>query len=329
MASNRIPDLPANTTLQGLSVLVTGSNQGLGYHAALLSLQLGASPVYLAVRNLKKGHEARTAMLADPVVRKKNSKAIVKVYELDMARWDSVKSFAEKFIGDRHAAGEGLDIAMLNAGLYHMRFELAPTGNELTVQVNHLSTALLSLLLLSILEASTIPKHTARLMIVSSGQHRQASSTLTECPSDDNYLTSLNDVKNFASMTRYGLSKMLVIFFLRVLATKVSSDRVIINNVCPGLIRTNLARELPVFLRPVLYLLFLGQANPVERGAACYIHGVTCVGKESHGLWYRRMVLTPYGDFLLSDEGKKMQDKIWTETLQQLEQVVPGVSSNI
>ncbi|KZO93402.1 NAD(P)-binding protein [Calocera viscosa TUFC12733] len=325
-----IPDLPKNTTLESRSVLITGSNVGLGYSAALLSLQLGASPVYLAVRTLPKGDKAREALLADPVVKEKNPNAVVKVYQLDMSTWDGVTSFASKFIADRKAAGESLDVAMLNAGIMNTAYEVAPTGNEAVIQVNHLSTALLSLLLLPLLESSTIPEHTARLMIVSSGAHAEVKS-LKACPPDDyNYLASLNDKKTFtATRDRYGLSKLLIIFFLRELSTRVSSDKVIINNVCPGLIRTEINRGMPSYDRPALEARYAASANPVEKGAACYVHAVAAVGKESHGLWYRRMELTPYADIVTNGEGEKLQPRIWNETMEALDKVVPGIGSDI
>jgi len=322
-----IPALPPNTTLEGRSVLITGANSGLGYAAALLSLQLGASPVYIAVRTMAKGNETRNKLLADRVLKKKNPYAVVKAYELEMSTWEGVTSFASKFVADRQAAGEGLDIGMLNAGMSTF-FELAPTGNEVTVQVNLLSTALLSLLLLPLLKSSTTPEHTARLMIVSSGQHRHTS--LDKYPPDDiNYLASLNDQKTFAIMDRYGLSKLLIIFFLRELSQKVSRDEVIITNVCPGMIKTNLSRDVPWWARPILSVIAMREANPVEKGAACYIHAVACVGKESHGLWYRRMVPTPYGEFVSSSDGEKTPKRIWNETMQVLEKVVPGVGANV
>ncbi|KZT58640.1 NAD(P)-binding protein [Calocera cornea HHB12733] len=324
-----IPDLPPNTTLAGRSVLITGSNVGLGYASALLALQLGASPVYLAVRTVSKGEVARESLLADPVVRKKNPEAVVKVYALDMATWDGVTSFASKFIADRKAAGEGLDVAILNAGIINMSYELAPTGNEAVLQVNHLSTALLALLLLPLLESSTNPQHTARLMIVSSGMHLKAS--LKACPPDNiNYLASLNDKKTFGlGPDRYSLSKLLIIFFLRELCKRVSSDKVIINNVCPGMIKTDLNRNTPWYLTPVVWALQAVSSNPIEKGADEYIDAVTNVGKESHGLWYQYMKLTPYSKFVTGPEGERTQTRIWNETMQVLEKVVPGVGANI
>jgi len=323
-----IPDLPPNTTLEGRSVLITGANVGLGYHAALQALQLGASPLYIAVRTTAKGKTTRESLLADPVVKKKNPNAVVSVYELEMSTWEGVTSFASKFIADRKAAGEKLDAAILNAGLLNLNFELAPTGNEAVLQVNHFSTVLLSLLLLPLLESSTTAEHTARLTIISSGSHKVVKS-LTQCPPDNiNYLASLNDKKTYGAADRYGLSKLVLMSYLRELCQRVDSDKVIINNVCPGMIKTNLMRQAPWYALPYVWWL-LRTANPVERGAACYIDGIANRGKESHGLWYQCMKPASYSDLLTSPEGEKLQKRIWNETMQVLEKADPGVGRNL
>jgi len=323
-----IPDLPLNTTLKGRSVLITGSNVGLGYHASLLALQLGASPLYITARTAEKGNKTRQSLLADPVVMQRNPDAIVKPYELEMSTWEGVKSFASKFIADRKTAGEGLDIVILNAGMVNLDFELAPTGNEAVLQVNTLSSALLSLLLLPLLESSTTPEHTARLTIISSTSHTLVTDPKQCPPSNINYLASLNDKKTFNASAQYGLSKLLLIFFLRELSTKVIRDKVIINNVCPDWIKTDLIRKAPWYMSPYVWWLHRN-ANPIEKGAACYIDAVANVGKESHGLWYQRMKLTPYAPLVTSQEGEKLQKRIWDETMEVLEKAVPGVSANV
>ncbi|KZT58638.1 NAD(P)-binding protein [Calocera cornea HHB12733] len=322
-----IPPLPANTSLKGLSFLITGATAGLGYSTALLALQLGASPVYITARNAAKGTKTLESLLADPVVKAKNPNAKVEIYDLDMARWESVLAFGDKFVKDREAKGERLDIAVLNAGIAGVTWEQAPTGNEMMVQVNHLSTALLSLLLLPLLEKSTTPEHTARLTIVSSGMHLQRWGKLKQCPpANVNYLQTLNDKSRFDGLQRYGVSKMLVIFFVRYLAARISPDKVIVNNVCPGVVKTSINDRMPLWTWPILWMMGRGSNTP-ENGARAYIYGAAVVGKESQGQWYSCSKLRAYSDFVLSKEGEKMQEKEWKETMEVLEKVRPGVSN--
>ncbi|EJT97348.1 NADP-binding protein [Dacryopinax primogenitus] len=323
-----IPPLSLDTTLQGRSVLVTGANVGLGFSAALLALQLGASPVYITCRSAEKGNKARDELVADPLVKEKNPHAIVKAYELEMLTWDGVTSFAKKFLDDREVAGEGLDVAILNAAIVNLKYEVAPTGNEMVLQVNYLSTALLSLFLLPLLKKSTTAEHTARLTFITSG--RQLFTPLKHCPPEDvNYLASLNAKNTFGVLDRYGLSKLLVVLFLRHICDNISSDKIIINNVCPGIIQTRLERKLPWIIAPIVGLFKTTVGNTVEKGAECYIAAVASVGPESHGLWYQLMRLKPYSDVVTGPEGKKIQERIWRETVELFQKVSPGADTNI
>lgn len=84
-----------------------------------------------------------------------------------MDSYDSVVAF-----GKRVQELERLDIVLLNAGVKKHWERNAATGHEITSQVNHLSTALLSLLLLPPLKA-TAAKYgkPSRLTIISLEMH--------------------------------------------------------------------------------------------------------------------------------------------------------------
>ena len=54
---------PPTASFQGKTVIVTGSNTGLGYEAALEIARLGVEKLILAVRTFSKGNEARRLIL--------------------------------------------------------------------------------------------------------------------------------------------------------------------------------------------------------------------------------------------------------------------------
>ena len=71
---------------------------------------------------------------------------------MDMASYDSVVAFAERAKGL-----ERLDIVVLNAGVMKVSYDIVESsGHEETIQVNFLSTVLLTALLLPILKAQTL-----------------------------------------------------------------------------------------------------------------------------------------------------------------------------
>lgn len=123
---------------------------------------LNVARVIMDVRTLSKGEEAKADLL------KSNPSCNVEVWELDMDSFDSVMAF-----GKRAQGLDRLDIALLNAGVKKPEYtQNKLAGHETTIQVNHLATALLSLLLLPPLRASAAKYgNPSRMTITSSEVH--------------------------------------------------------------------------------------------------------------------------------------------------------------
>jgi NAD(P)-dependent dehydrogenase (short-subunit alcohol dehydrogenase family) len=90
---------------------------------------------------------ARTELL------KAHSGDTADIWPLDLDSYASITAFAE-----RCKTLPWIDFAILNAGIMKAAFELnSQTHNEVVVQVNWLSTGLLAIMLLPILEVSGAP----------------------------------------------------------------------------------------------------------------------------------------------------------------------------
>lgn len=76
----------------GKTIIITGSNTGLGKEAAKHYARMGASRLILAVRNLDKGHSA----LQDIQASVTRTKSDIQVWPLDMANYASVQKFAAR-----------------------------------------------------------------------------------------------------------------------------------------------------------------------------------------------------------------------------------------
>jgi NAD(P)-dependent dehydrogenase (short-subunit alcohol dehydrogenase family) len=147
---------------KGQTIIVTGSNCGLGFEAARHFARLKASRVILACRNVQKGEAAKAEI-------EKSTKAenVVEVWQVDLASYDSVKSFCA-----RAQTLQRLDVVIENAGIATPKFELCE-GNESTITVNVISTFLMALLLLPKLrETAEKFNVTPRLTITSSDAHQ-------------------------------------------------------------------------------------------------------------------------------------------------------------
>jgi len=145
--------------LSGKTVIVTGSNTGLGFETALDLYQKGAK-VYVACRDKGKGLDAIDRM-----------KAITDggelIYsQLDLANLRSVKEFADTII----ATENRLDILVNNAGVMIPPPSKSEDGFELQFGVNFIGHFALTGRLFNLLESTK----GSRVVTVSSIAHRGA-----------------------------------------------------------------------------------------------------------------------------------------------------------
>lgn len=133
-----VPPLP-KTRCEGKTVIVTGSNVGLGLEAARHFARLGAARIILAVRSIEKGEAAKKSI--DESLHLPLSHVLV--WALDLSSYDSVKQFAARV--DREL--DRVDVVCENAGIATSTFRFAE-DDESTITTNVISTFLLAFLLL-------------------------------------------------------------------------------------------------------------------------------------------------------------------------------------
>jgi retinol dehydrogenase 12 len=142
-----IAKLPYPTKLfTNQTIIVTGSNVGMGLEAARHFVRLDAAKVILAVRNLEKGEVAKSSIIES----EKKPGHVVEVWELDLASYASIIAFAKRALSLPR-----LDAVVSNAGIYMYSFEMAE-DNESTITVNNISTFLLAILLLPKLRETSV-----------------------------------------------------------------------------------------------------------------------------------------------------------------------------
>ena len=132
----RVPE--PTSDFSGQTIVVTGSNTGLGREAARIIVRLGASKVILAVRSLEKGNAAAADILKSLPA----SKAEIDVWALDLADHASIKAFA-----DKANTLPRLDAVIQNAAVYSHRFE-SIGDDERHVAINVVGATLVGLQLL-------------------------------------------------------------------------------------------------------------------------------------------------------------------------------------
>lgn len=322
------PKAPSSTNLDGSVGIVTGANTGLGYQASVQLLSLGLSHLILAVRNSSKGEAARKSLLSTLPASAKPP--VVEVWELDLADYESIVSFVERLKQSKLT----VDFAILNAGVANFNYATNPTtSHEDSIQINWLSNALLTLLLLPKLDrqAHGNPNH-PRPTISIVGSETAAWAKFKEAKvsakSGISLRQALDDPNNFDMGDRYYTSKLLQqLFFLDLVNNRRSnanrSSGAILNIVNPGFCYGS---DLHRFAEGT-FAIFLGSLKRVigrstSVGARTLVHGAVLAGPSSNGKYLSDCRPAAFAGFENRDGGRETQRKVWDETVAELKEVV-------
>ncbi|OTB09411.1 hypothetical protein M426DRAFT_315969 [Hypoxylon sp. CI-4A] len=302
--------IPEGTTLSGQIAIVTGSNSGLGFESARQLLQLGLAHLIVAVRSQVRGDAAAEKL------RKEFPNSKVSVWLLDMESYDSITSFAK-----RCETLPRLDIVLLNAGLRNDTFKLVePAHHEKTLQVNCISTILLTILLLPVLKSKKSSSPNAqppRLSVVTSDTSYWAPPLEAAAP----IFPQFDSPKDYEPMRAYSRSKFVQLFFISRLAEEVSADDLILNASNPGLCNNTEfgANANMSFIGGWIFWAFINIfGRTVETGASTMVDAVVTKGKESHGSYVSDWIIQPYPKVWYTNDGKAIRERIWEETLEEL-----------
>ena len=279
------PPADPTTSFAGKTVLITGSNTGLGLEAARKFLALSAPQIILAVRSPSKGRHAAQSLEAGFPNLKKGT---ISVLPLDMNSYASIVAFVERV----NSEFDRLDVVVLNAGLVNRTYRESPEGWEETLQVNTVSTALLALLLLPKLRAAKKdPLDLAHLVIVSSGNHARVKRSMLPSSSQNvlEVCSSYPDIYN--GRRQYNVSKLFVMYVFRALTTLATSQggepQVIVTACCPGLCASDLARQYDAWYERAFAWLFLAVFARSQKEGSRTLVSAAALRVEGHGGYWK------------------------------------------
>lgn len=201
--SRKHPPKDFQVSFAGKIVLVTGANTGLGFEAATKYVALGADKLILAVRSAAKGEEAKKRILER--TGRRSGQVDIAILTVDLTDFASVQGFVRNL---RHET-QHLDVALLNAGLANPKFEQSPTGWEMAVQVNVLSTALMAVLLLPLLRTTAAARgNEVHLTFVNSHGHNMVQRDWCES-AGGSLLKAANEKEKWDVARSYSMVKLL------------------------------------------------------------------------------------------------------------------------
>lgn len=242
--------------------VVTGANRGLGAAIAEDLARRGAE-VILAGRS--------AATLTRARIRDAGGRA--RCEHVDLADLRSIHALVDRL------AGAPIDALVLNAGVVPIRSRATRQGFEIQNGVNYLANVALTdgLLAEGCLTAG------ARVVAVSSESHRSAERIELDA------LGVADEYGVGGAMPRYSYSKLLLTAWAGHMARELEPRGVAVHSMCPGPVRTGIAREAPklgqLVLAPIMRAFFA--APEVGAGPVVYLAcGRELEGKT--GLYYHR-----------------------------------------
>ena len=242
----KVAPVPPGVRLDGRTCLVTGANSGLGKAIAIRLATRGAH-VIMACRSgiPEAGQDVRAASGSDKV----------EMIEVDLSDFDSMTAFCDQ-LRDRNVT---LDVAVFNAGVVPVTSRQSKHGLELMFAVNFLAKFVL---LNRLLHDGVIPNavfgHNSRaedpprVIFVSSETHRSS------IPIDFDTFGEPVEYGVSDGVKYYGLSKLHLTTYFQELSRRLNpggngdNPDVCVHALCPGAINSNMAREAPTWLKPIL-----------------------------------------------------------------------------
>jgi len=228
--------------MHGRSVLITGASSGIGRATAVALARQGAR-LFLAGRSEERHR--------DVLAQARAAGAEVSYLELDLGRLGSVRACGEGFL----ALDQPLHVLLNNAGLAGSR-GLTADGFERTFGVNHLGHFLLTELLLERLRSSA----PSRIVNVASKAHYD--------PRKIDWSALRKPTRSTTGFPEYGVSKLCNVLHAKHLARRLAGSGVTTYALHPGVIASDVWRQVPWGLR---HLMLLFMQSP-EQGAATSLH---------------------------------------------------------
>jgi len=226
--------------------LITGATDGIGKQTALALAKKGYKIVIVG-RNKDK---------TEAVKKEIEEFATDSTVDYLLADFTSLKQI-HQLVETFKSRYTKLDVLINNIGIFATERKLTEDGFEMCYQVNYLSQFFLSNLLLDYIKKST----NGRIINLSSMVYSKGKFDINNLQSE----------KKFAVLDTYADTKLFTVMFTMQLAEEVKGTKVTVNNVDPGIVRTQMVANAPGMLKIFNYITRPFSVSPAK-GAATSIY---------------------------------------------------------
>ena len=247
-AKSTAEDVTEGLDLSGRLAVVTGCSSGIGFETMRVLAARGAHVIGTS-RSVDRAAAAGSSV-----------DGTVTPLALELGVPESIVECAESIL----AIGQPVDILICNAGVRGGGNErILVNGIERHFAINHLG----HFLLVDRLIDNLFDADQARIVVVASR------TAYTGAPESGIEFDNLDASRHYDDATAYGQSKLANVLFAYGLANRLRGTRITANSLHPGLIDTDIDRNLGVVTRFGFGLLAGAVGKSVEQGAAtsCYV----------------------------------------------------------
>ncbi|MEM9729871.1 MAG: SDR family NAD(P)-dependent oxidoreductase [Myxococcota bacterium] len=304
ISAPKIAPLPDHVRLDGRTVLVTGANSGLGKGIAVRLAKRGAHVIMACRSGIPQAGED---------VKRESGSDRVEMLRVDLSSFPSITEFCDEL----RNRGVTLDAAVFNAGVVPVTSRKNDHGLELMFAVNFLAKFVLLDRLLhdgvipnAVYGHNSRPNDPPRVIFVSSETHRSS------IPIDFDHFGEPIDYGVADGVKYYGLSKLHLTTYFQELSRRLNpngEDRpdVCVHALCPGAVNSNMAREAPAWLKPILRPVMALFFQSPEKAAipVDYLVASDEMGAQTGGYMHMMRVKDSSEASMDPDKGKLLWEK--------------------
>jgi len=228
--------LPEKIDLSGKKIMITGSSSGLGFAAAKRIAEAGAHVIMVVRSGIPEKGE---------MIKRMTGNENVSMYHVDLLDFESISGLIDNLEKDKVL----IDTLISNAAMVPLKSRPSPQGLEEMFMVNYLAPFYL---ISRLVTKQILKKRNSKIIIVSSESHRDPKAF------DWEGFGKYHEYGIKDTVSRYGYFKLLLTTFGNELSRRLNDGeiKIPIRMLCPGPVNSNIAREAPGWLQPILKGVF-------------------------------------------------------------------------